>query len=36
MNPGKANTLEQMLKREGDWDWKGMNADYLRFVLPKE
>jgi hypothetical protein len=36
MNPGRANTLEQMLKREGDWSWKGMNADYLRFVLPKE
>jgi hypothetical protein len=36
MNPGKANTLEQKLKREGDWSWKGINADYLRFVLPKE
>jgi len=36
MNPGKANTLEQNLKREGDWDWKPMNENYLKYVLPKE
>jgi hypothetical protein len=35
MNPGGSSSLEGKLGREGDWYWKSLNANYLKFVLPK-
>ncbi len=37
MNPGGGtNDLMQMIGRTGPWYWKNNNANYLKFVIPKE
>jgi hypothetical protein len=36
MNPGEASSLEEKLGRGCTWGWLARNADYLKFILPKE
>ena len=36
MNDGLISYFADVLGRNGGWTWRGLNIDYLRFILPKE
>lgn len=36
MDAGPTVTYEVRFGREGDWSWRPLNANYLKFVFPKE
>jgi hypothetical protein len=36
MNDGQVDVMSDNLGRNGSWSWRLLNANYLKFILPKE
>lgn len=36
MNDGQVDAMPDNLGRNGSWSWRLLNANYLKFILPKE